>query len=95
MMTFQMNSTVAHRMAGGPARVGVDRLIEAYEDGVHDLLERYRGMPLVDVEPEVQRVLERIGAPADAASVHQAAWTIQHGQPFDVTVQLVSSGAAG
>ncbi len=89
MMTFQMDATVAHRMAAGPARAGVDRLIQAYEDGVHDLLERYRGKPLVDVEPEVQRVLEAIGACPGSTFLHEAAVAIQHGRPFDVTVQLV------
>jgi hypothetical protein len=90
MMTFQMDSTVAHRMSAGPARIEVDRLARAYEDGVRELLEQWRGKPLVDVEPEVQRVLEAIGACADAAAVRQAAWTIQHGRPFDVTVRLVN-----
>lgn len=90
MMTFQMDATVAQRLSAGPARTGVDRLIEAYEQGVRDLLERYRGKPLIDVEPEVERVLQGIGACADAAAVRQAALTIQHGRPFDVTVQLVN-----
>ena len=89
MMTFQMDAAVAHRMAAGAARNGVDRLIQAYEDGVQDLLEHYRGKPLVDVEPEVQRVIEGIGGRADHASVHEAAWAIQHGRTFDVTVRLV------
>jgi hypothetical protein len=95
MMTFQMDAAVAHHMAAGPARAGVDRLVQAYEDGVRELLERWQGKPLVDVEPEVQRVLEGIGACADAASVHQAAWTIQHGRPFDVTVRLVERAHSG
>ena len=90
MMTFQMDATVAHRMTAGQARAGVDRLIRTYEDGVQDLLEHYRGKPLVDVEPEVQRVLESIGACPGRTFLREAAVAIQHGRPFDVTVQLVA-----
>jgi hypothetical protein len=90
MMTFQMDAAVAHRMSAGPARLEVDRLARAYEEGVNELLERWRGKPLVDVEPEVQRVLQAIGACPGSAFLRQAALAIQHGRPFDVTVQLVA-----
>lgn len=94
-MTFQMDAAVAHRMSSGPARLEVDRLAHAYEDGVRELLERWRGKPLIDVEPEVERVLRAIGACPSSSFLHQAALAIQHGRPFDVTVQLVAGSHAG
>ena len=89
MMTFTMDAAVAHRMSSGSARLEVDRLATAYEDGVRELLEHYRGKPLVDVEPEVQRVLQAIGTCPGSTFLREAAVAIQHGRPFDVTVQLV------
>jgi hypothetical protein len=91
MMTFEMDATVARRLAvGSPrARAGVERITQVYEQGVQDLIARCRNLPLIDVEPEVEQVLAQVGACGDPASVRRAALAIQHGRAFDVRVRLV------